>query len=85
MKIYRGSKRQGSPAFVHVHVDTGLGGIGVRPDNEPDFFNNLFNASCCSFEGLYSQFSAAEEEDKRYAILQLKRYRKYHSGTCKKR
>ena len=63
------------PAYVHVHVDTGFGGLGVRQDNEPDFFNNLVKSSACIFEGLYSQFSASNQTDNTYSKLQLNQFK----------
>ncbi len=63
------------PAYVHVNIDTGFGGAGVRVDNEQDFFNNLVKSASCIFEGLYSQFSTSNETDKTYANLQLNRFK----------
>jgi alanine racemase len=72
------------PAFVHINVDTGFGGVGVRIDKESDFFDNLIHSSSCIWEGLYSQFSSSEEPDKTYSELQLSRFKNILSDICQK-
>ncbi len=62
------------PAFVHVKVDTGMGRVGLLPDQEPDFFNVLTSCSKCKWEGIYSHFSTSDEKDKEYASWQLSRF-----------
>ena len=64
----------GSPASVHVNVETGMGRIGVLLDQEPDFLDYLIKSRQCMWEGLYSHFSTADEKDKTYAHLQLTRF-----------
>ena len=61
-------------AWVHVNVDTGMGRLGVLPDQEADFFNALTRSKHCRWEGLYSHFATADEKDKAYARLQLVRF-----------
>ena len=43
-------------------------------DREPDFFDALIDSRWCSWEGLYSHFSTADEADKTFAELQLARF-----------
>jgi alanine racemase len=64
----------GSPAFVHVNVETGMGRIGILLDQEPNFLDYLIKSRHCMWEGLYSHFSTADEKDKTYANLQLSRF-----------
>ena len=63
------------PAHVHVNIDTGMGRVGLFPDQEPDFFDVLYRSNHCVWEGLYSHFSTADEKDKTFADLQLNRFR----------
>lgn len=63
-------------AFVHVNVDTGMGRVGFLVDQKPDLFDLIIRSPYCSWEGLYSHFATADEEDKTYAALQLARFRK---------
>jgi alanine racemase len=61
-------------ANVHVNLDTGMGRMGVLPDQESDFFNALIQSKNCVWEGLYTHFSTSDEKDKTYAHLQLSRF-----------
>lgn len=63
-------------AYVHVKMDTGMGRLGVLPDQVADFFNTLSRSKYCRWEGLYSHFATADEKDKAYAHLQLARFQK---------
>jgi len=63
-------------ACVHVNMDTGMGRLGVLPNQAADFFNTLVTSDSCRWEGLYSHFATADEKDKAYAHLQLDRFQK---------
>jgi len=64
-------------ACVHVKMDTGMGRLGVLPDQESDFLNALARSKYCRWEGLYSHFATADAKDKEYACLQLARFQKF--------
>jgi len=68
-------------ACVHVKMDTGMGRLGVLPDQEADFFNALARSKYCRWEGLYSHFATADATDKEYAYLQLDRFHKVLDRT----
>lgn len=59
------------PAYVHVNVETGMGRVGVMPDQQSDFFNHLIHSRRCILEGVYSHFATSDEADKSYARQQL--------------
>lgn len=62
-----------------VAVDTGMGRIGVLPDEEGiteiQKINGLFNLK---IKGLFSHFATADEKDKTYAEEQLSHYNKFY-------
>jgi alanine racemase len=62
------------PAVVHLKIDSGMGRVGVLSDKAADLFGRLAKSRICQWEGLYSHFSTADEEDKTYANLQLSRF-----------
>lgn len=62
------------PAHVHVNMETGMGRVGVLPDQESAFFDHLTQSRRCVWEGLYSHFATADEADKTYAHSQLARF-----------
>jgi alanine racemase len=61
-------------AHVHVNVETGMGRVGVLPEGEPRFFDELAQSRTCTWEGLYSHFATADEKDQTYARIQLARF-----------
>jgi alanine racemase len=67
------------PATVHVNLETGMGRVGVIPEADPEFFGRLTASQRCCWEGLYSHFSTADEADKGYANLQLRRFNDFLS------
>ena len=56
---------------VHVKVDTGLGRIGVKPEDIVSFIRRVKSFKNLNIEGLFSQFSAAGERDKTFSERQL--------------
>ena len=65
------------PAVVHVNLETGMGRVGLIVENDPDFLPRLMTSQVCTWEGLYSHFSTADEKDKTYANLQLGRFKTF--------
>lgn len=63
------------PAPVHVKLETGMGRTGLLPSQADRFFEHLLQSRACRWEGLFTHFSTADEPDKRYAHLQLSRFR----------
>jgi alanine racemase len=55
---------------VHVKVDTGMGRIGVFPDNAIDFIKEIMSFKNIEVEGLMTHFAKADEEDKEYTYNQ---------------
>lgn len=55
---------------VHVKVDTGMGRIGVFPDNAVNFIKEVMSFENIEVEGLMTHFAKADEEDKDYTYNQ---------------
>jgi alanine racemase len=53
-----------------------MGRLGLLMEQDPDFFSAVSRSKNCLWEGLYSHFSTADEKDKVYADLQIKRFQK---------
>ncbi|MEE9169572.1 MAG: alanine racemase [bacterium] len=73
--IKNGVNRFGKKARVHVKVDTGMGRVGIPIDGAADFVSRVAEAEEVDLEGLYMHFATADEKDKSFANLQLKRFR----------
>ena len=56
---------------VHVKVDTGMGRIGVKPEDIVSFIRKVKSFKNLSLEGLFSHFSSADEKDKTCSKRQL--------------
>ncbi|HEY65189.1 MAG TPA: alanine racemase [Caldilineae bacterium] len=65
----------GQPAYVHIKVDTGMGRLGVLPDEAPDFVEMVARLPGIEVEGVFTHFSVADEADKGYTYWQLERFR----------
>ncbi len=70
--------RMGKKAFVHIKVDTGMGRIGIRPDEEGlAFVKRVSQLPGIEIEGIFTHFARADEADKTNALEQLKRYKTF--------
>ena len=56
---------------VHIKVDTGMGRIGVFPENTLAFVRRLRRYKNLNLAGVFSHFSSADEADKTFARRQL--------------
>lgn len=69
--------RHGDPAHplrVHVKVDTGMGRIGLAPDDAPAVLARLSDAPGVRIAGLWTHFATADEPDSAFARTQLARF-----------
>jgi len=66
--------KRGAKIPVHIKVDTGMGRIGLLPEDTPAFVNRLRKFDNITIEGIASHFSTADEEDPSFAAEQLKRF-----------
>jgi alanine racemase len=56
---------------VHVKVDTGMGRIGVLPENALAFVRRVRRFKNLNLTGIFSHFSSADDADKTFATRQL--------------
>lgn len=59
--------RLGETAKVHVKIDTGMGRLGVRPDEAAEFIRFVAGLPNLSPEGAYTHFAKADALDKTHA------------------
>jgi len=55
------AKQQGSIARVHVKIDTGMGRIGIRPEEVPAFATELAGSGSIEVEGLMTHLAVADD------------------------
>jgi len=61
-------------AKVHVKVDTGLGRIGVLPENALNFVQRVHDMKNIQIEGIFTHFAVAAEKDKSYTEEQFAKF-----------
>lgn len=62
-------------ARVHIKVDTGMGRLGLLPDQVMPFVEEIRDLPGLDLEGIFTHFSVADEEDLAYTCGQLARFR----------
>ncbi len=61
-------------AVVHVKVDTGMGRLGMPPEQACAFLQDVSHLPGLTVEGLYSHFATADSADETFARLQLRQF-----------
>jgi len=56
---------------VHVKVDTGMGRIGVQPEEVPGFIRGLQGFRSLHVMGIFTHFASADEADKTFSKRQI--------------
>lgn len=66
------AKKAGKKALVHIKVDTAMGRIGVKPDeNGISFIRECLSLENIAVEGIFTHFAKADERDKDSVRRQL--------------
>jgi alanine racemase len=66
---------------VHLKVDTGMGRLGIRPEEAVSFLQRCRDFPWLKVRGLMSHFPRADETDKSYSLEQLGRFRQVVQTT----
>jgi len=75
------ARKAGKRVAVHLKVDTGMGRIGIRPEEVPAFLERCRALPGLQVRGLMSHFPRAEEADKTYSRKQIERFRCVSEAT----
>lgn len=67
--------RRGRTAKVHLAVDTGMGRIGIRPEQAGKFAAEISSMPGIELEGMFSHFALADAKDKICTYRQLGRFK----------
>ena len=70
------AKKVGKCIAVHVKVDTGMGRLGIPPDEVQKFLDQCRAFPWLHIRGIMSHFPRADEKDKEYSIGQLGCFRR---------
>ncbi|MBQ8821032.1 MAG: alanine racemase [Lachnospiraceae bacterium] len=82
MALAEAARKQGKKAFVHVKVDTGMGRIGIMPDESGlAFVEKLLSCEDIVAEGIFTHFACADMLDKSFTELQMRRFQGFIAGV----
>jgi alanine racemase len=59
---------------VHVKIDTGMGRIGISPEDAPEYIASLQRLDGIAVQGLMTHFADADLQDKHFASQQIGRF-----------
>ncbi|ANF96026.1 alanine racemase [Paenibacillus bovis] len=59
---------------AHIKIDSGMGRLGLFPENAPDFIVKAFQVPVLEIEGMFTHFAKADEHDKSYTLMQYERF-----------
>ncbi|SEP37422.1 alanine racemase [Propionispora vibrioides] len=68
--LSRAATHSGKLAKVHIKIDTGMGRIGIRPEEAVVFARFVRDCPGLELEGVFSHLAAADSQDKSYAYRQ---------------
>ena len=68
------ARRNGRPVRVHLKVDTGMGRIGIRPEEITAFGRILMDLPGLEVEGVFTHLAKAGDPDPIYTHEQLERF-----------
>ncbi len=75
LEIAQVAKKIGQEALVHIKVDTGMGRIGVRPDEEGiSFAGRILENEFLYLEGVFTHFAKADEANKAFTFGQIRKF-----------
>lgn len=72
--LAQAAARSGRRARVHVKVDTGMGRLGVRPEDAVGFVRWLKGIPALEVEGVFTHLAAADEDDLSSARAQVEAF-----------
>jgi len=73
--LSRAALRIGYEAEAHLKVDTGMGRLGVRPEEALRFASEVAGFPALRLTGVFSHLATAEEADETFARAQFQRFR----------
>lgn len=69
------------PIRAHLKIDTGMGRIGIEPEEAKGAITSLREAAGVELAGVWTHLATSEDEDPTFTTLQLNRFREALSGV----
>lgn len=74
LALVQAAQAAGFPLKVHLKVDTGMGRLGVQPDEAAALASWLHGLAGCQLEGIFTHLAKADAADPSPTYLQLQRF-----------
>ncbi|MDK2787900.1 MAG: alanine racemase [Epulopiscium sp.] len=72
--------RQNKTAAIHIKIDTGMGRIGLQPNQDSvNLIKEISKLPNLQIEGIFTHFSSADEKDPSFTELQFSRFTSFIS------
>jgi len=68
------ARKMGKDVTVHVKVDTGMGRIGLPPEDAQSFIEEIVKLDGLRVQGIMTHFADADLRDKQFAERQMQRF-----------
>lgn len=73
--LSRLAKKHGQNVKIHVKIDSGMGRMGILPEQAVNFLKKLQKLPYIELEGIYTHLATADEEDSNYTWEQFKKFK----------
>ena len=73
-RISAAAEARGTVVGYHLKLDTGMGRLGIGPDDVPAFVEQAVGHAGARLEGVFSHLSSADEDDLTYTRLQISKF-----------
>lgn len=70
-KLSEAAKKNRQTIKIHVELDTGMGSVGVHPDNALSLIKALSLSENLKIEGIFTHFHSSEDRDKSFTRKQI--------------
>jgi alanine racemase len=68
------ARETGFPAKAHVKIDTGMGRLGIQPEETDAFWDLLESCPLLDVEGMFTHFASADDEDQQFTLNQIRAF-----------
>lgn len=73
--LAQAARKANTQVALHLKIDTGMGRVGIRPDQVVDFLEQCAGIPEVSIKGIMSHFPRADERDKSFSLKQIEIFR----------
>lgn len=75
LSLNKVAQERGTNANVHIKIDTGMGRLGIDPEEYPAFLQEITASKNLSVEGILTHFACSGQAGKEYTPWQLARFK----------